>query len=46
MAFSLLWPTEQRLLAVTSHQGCLYGSEQAWDSREERVGPDLEEAVG
>lgn len=46
VAFSHLWPTEQRLLAVTSHQGCLYGSEQAWDSRGERAGPDLDEAMG
>lgn len=46
MAFSRLWPTEQRLLAVTSHHGRLYSSEQAWDSREEGVGPDLDKAMG
>lgn len=46
MAFSYLRLTEQRLLAVRSHQGCLFNCEQAWDSQGERTEPDLDQAMG
>ena len=46
MAFSHLWLTEQKFVAVTSHQDRLCSSEQDLGSQGEGVGPDLDEAAG